>query len=208
MQLNFKLDTKRTQEVLRRVPSRLEVELHGALEQFAQLQLRNMALRMKTGIRTGFGQQTQNLTGMLGRSFTYVTRRTGQLGGLSTRVFSAGVKYAEIQERGGVVRAKSRKFLAIPQAAVKTPAGVPRYASPRHYPGKTFVMRDDRGRLWIVEKKGKGKTERLEFLWQLVKQVRIRGNLNWFRQWRQDANSRRAILSAATKRALASAVQP
>lgn len=218
MQINFKVNTKRTTEVLQRVPSRLEVHLHGALEAMARLHIRNMALRMR-GTRSMFSNQTKNLTGTLQRSFTYATRRTpGVLANLSTRVFSAGNKYATLQQYGGVVRAKRGKYLAIPQAAVKTPAGVPRYASPRNYPGKTFVMRDRLGRLWIVESKRKGgkraagfqgpmrqDKEQLTFLWQLVKSVTIRGKLNWFEQWRRDAPMRRSLLSAAVKRALGEA---
>lgn len=207
MQVKVNIDTTRAHAVLGRVPSRLEVELHRSLVAFGGLHLRNMALRMRSGITSGFGQQTQRRTGLLERSFQSIVRRVGTIAGLALRVFSAGNKYATLQQYGGVVRAKRGKYLAIPQEAVKTPAGVPRYASPRNYPGKTFVMRDGRGRLWIAEKKGKGRAARIVFLWQLVKSVTIRGNLNWFQQWRQDAQSRRAILNAGVKRAVDAAVR-
>jgi hypothetical protein len=46
----------------------------------------------------------------------------------------ANVIYARIQDQGGNVRPVNRQWLAIPDKSTKTPAGRPRYASPRDYP--------------------------------------------------------------------------
>jgi hypothetical protein len=44
------------------------------------------------------------------------------------------VIYARIQDQGGNVRPVNRQWLAIPDKSTKTPAGRPRFASPRDYP--------------------------------------------------------------------------
>lgn len=55
-------------------------------------------------------------------------------------------RYAAIHERGGIVKPKNAKALAIPLSPVKTPAGVPRYESPRDYPGELQFLPSRRGR--------------------------------------------------------------
>ncbi len=47
---------------------------------------------------------------------------------------AANVIYARIQNEGGTVRPVNRQWLAIPDKSTKTPAGRPRFASPRDYP--------------------------------------------------------------------------
>lgn len=218
MEARFKVRTKATTDLLRRIPARIIVEVHDALEQMAQLHQANMVKRMRRGQRSsmGFAQQTQTLTGRLARSIQYVSvSAPATLAQVRTRVFVSGVPYAEIQELGGVVVPKRAKYLAIPMPAVKTASGVPRYASPRDYPGKTFVMRDRKGGLWIAEqakakKRGKnmgGAAGGINLLWKLAKSVRIRGNLNWMNQWRSDAEQRRRILNSAVRRAIDAAVR-
>lgn len=60
---------------------------------------------------------------------------------------SAAQKYAEMQLHGGVITAKSGKFLAIPLPPALTAAGVARYPSPLReslkaaYPAGTFVAK-------------------------------------------------------------------
>ena len=64
-----------------------------------------------------------------------------------------GVKYALIQETGGVISAKNGKFLAIPLPAAMTSDGVPLLPGPRNWPN-TFVARTKNGNLVIFMKKG------------------------------------------------------
>mgnify|MGYP001561734624 CR=1 FL=1 len=80
------------------------------------------------------------------------------------------VKYADIQETGGIVKPKNSKYLAVPLPAALTPAGVLR-RKPRDWPD-TFVMKSGNGNLLIVQKKGKRVT-RLVALFILKKQVTI-----------------------------------
>lgn len=204
--------------MLDRIPTRIEVEIHRAMTAWGNDHLVRMRRRMRAD---GESMSVRSRTGLLFGSFQKEIRRAGGLGGLRMRMFSAGVKYADIQEHGGIVRPKKGKFLAIPQSPVKTPAGVARYRSPRDYPGPTFVMRDKKGRLWIAGKvrsgaadnrfvgplqRGKGKRrEEIRFLWLLVKSVRIKGRLGWFDTWRGAANQRRDMLAAAAGRALKAA---
>lgn len=50
------------------------------------------------------------------------------------------VKYARIQERGGTVRPKRSKYLAIPVGPARTGAGVSKNLSPRDVPGLAFAQ--------------------------------------------------------------------
>jgi hypothetical protein len=80
------------------------------------------------------------------------------------------VKYANIQETGGVITPKRGKYLTIPLPAALTPAGVLRKPA-RQWPD-TFVMKSNNGNLLIMQKKGKRVT-RLVALFVLKKQVTI-----------------------------------
>lgn len=80
------------------------------------------------------------------------------------------VKYANIQETGGIIKPKNTKYLAVPLPAALTPAGVLK-KKPREWPD-TFVMKSNNGNLLIVQRKGKRVT-RLVSLFVLKKQVRI-----------------------------------
>jgi hypothetical protein len=185
-------------KMLQRIPSAVEVELHRAMTAWGNDHLVRMRRRMRAD---GEADSVRSRTGLLFGSFQKEIRRAGGLGGLRLKMFSAGVKYADIQERGGIIRPKKAKYLAIPTPAVKTPAGVARYKSPRDYPGETYVWRSKRGSLWIAE----SKDGKVRLLWHLVKSVRIKGRLGWFDTWRGAAGLRRDMLKAAAARALRAA---
>jgi len=115
----------------------------------------------------------------------------------------AGVKYADIQERGGVVRPKKGRFLTVPMQAIKTPGGAikGKYAGGAgeyRKTGKSFVWRNALGGAFIAEKLENGLGLRL--LWKLVRQVKIPGNLGWFKTWRGNATRRRDILERTARR--------
>ncbi len=89
-----------------------------------------------------------------------VGRRTGNLArsviGQAVRVnglpaFRVGVlrgpalAYAGIIERGGTIRPKRAKALAIPVGEATTPAGVDKYGGPRNYPGELRFLPFRRG---------------------------------------------------------------
>lgn len=80
------------------------------------------------------------------------------------------VKYANIQETGGTVKAKNAKYLTIPLPAALTSAGVLRQPA-RQWPN-TFIMKSKNGNLLIMQKTGK-KLSRLVALFVLKKQVTI-----------------------------------
>lgn len=78
------------------------------------------------------------------------------------------VPYAAIQERGGVVRPRTARMLAIPLGAAKTKAGVNRQR-PRDYTD-LFIIKSKSGKLLLVRKNGDG----IEPLFLLVHQSKIR----------------------------------
>jgi hypothetical protein len=80
------------------------------------------------------------------------------------------VRYAALQDLGGVVHAKSGKFLAIPLGPALTASGVPRYATPRDVPG-LFVWRSHGGRLLLGRRTGR--VGRPTPYFALVKSVRV-----------------------------------
>lgn len=203
--LRVTVSTAGAEIVLRRTPKLLERELHAAFRKTADAHIGRMRIKMRAG-----GGSVTTRTGRLYGSLQKEIRRDGRVGGLRMRMFSAGVPYADIQERGGIVRPRPpRKFLAIPTDDNLTASGVARIAmNPRDYdPGrkKTFVLRlKSSGRLYIVERMVDGS---IKFLWRLVSQVRIRGRLGWFDTWRNSQILMGALIRQGVKRALDAAVR-
>lgn len=186
------------QRVLGKLPSKVEAGVYSAFSQTANHHIGRMRIRMRAG-----GGSVTTRSGKLQGSFQREIRRTGKLGDLSMRLFSAGVSYATIQEHGGVVRPNPpRKYLAVPTDDNRTSGGVARLSmSPSEYdPGrtKTFILRLKSGGLYIVERRGND----LAFLWRLVRSVRITGRLGWFDLWR---TSSRIFLGIKLREALAKA---
>lgn len=204
--LKVSVQTQGVTAMLGRVPRAVERELHNAFRKTADAHIGRMRMKMRAG-----GGSVTTRSGRLYGSFQRDIRRDKTLKGLRMRLFSAGVPYADIQERGGIIRPRPpRKFLAIPTDDNLTASGVARIAmNPRDYdPGrkKTFVLRlKSSGKLYIVERMADGS---LKFMWRLVSQVRIRGRLGWFDTWRNSQiylgilvreGLRKALGSASTK---------
>lgn len=112
----------------------------------------------------GSGDPIQTRSGALRRSFGFEARD------LQLRLFSAGLPYARIQEYGGVVRPKTKRFLTIPLPDALTGAGVlkggaklvPRgrkYETADGVP--TFIFRSKRGNLLIGSRAKNGATKLL-----------------------------------------------
>lgn len=222
MQIVAKVSNDRVRQVLGRIPSALEVELYQGLRDIGAGHLVAMKRRMERGTSSvGFGQHVRSSTGALQRSFAYEIRGRGTLGDLGMKVFSAGNVYANIQEFGGTITPKKAQFLAVPMPAIRRPNGsiVGKYSggprslmrsekeTGRDPAGSTFVMRDERGKLFIAERVGKGKNAKIKLLWALVKRVRLRGGLGWFATWRGADADHSARLQLAARRALAKAHQ-
>lgn len=100
----------------------------------AERQARDLAgtrMRVRTGLlRRSIGARVAPVTD----GAEVRLRAGGHTGGSAAKA----VKYAAIQEEGGWV--KGNPYLAIPVGPARTPAGVPRYASPRDVPGLVLVQ--------------------------------------------------------------------
>lgn len=65
------------------------------------------------------------------------------------------VKYANIHEKGGIIRPVNARYLAIPLAIARTASGVSRYPSPRNVPVELAFAQSRKGQPLLVERKGK-----------------------------------------------------
>jgi phage gpG-like protein len=65
------------------------------------------------------------------------------------------VKYANIHEKGGIIRPVKGKYLAIPLPIARTASGVSRYPSPRNVPVPLAFAQSLKGQPLLVESKGK-----------------------------------------------------
>lgn len=122
----------------------------------------------------GGGDSVKTRSGRLRNSMGEETKADGSI--IKTLIGSMGVIYARIQEFGGLIKPKRGKYLAIPLAAAKTGAGVPRYASPRDVPDLVF-LRSKKGNPILAKKVGKGKRARLVPMFVLVTSVTLKPRL-------------------------------
>lgn len=133
------------------------------------------ALEMERGSKDLATARLRVRTGNLRRSITTTSEIRGDSVVLTHRA-GGGVRdvvYAAIQEYGGTVTPRHGKYLAIPVGRALTPAGVPRYHSPRQVHGLQF-RRSGGGNLVAGLPVGKG-GKRFDVLFWLVKSVTIRG---------------------------------
>lgn len=168
--IGAKVDTREATEFARKLPEAMRLEEARNLllaAQFLTGQIRREIFRRAKGGRGG-----------LARSFkpTFL----GQLsdGRLAAGVFSA-LSYARIQEEGGIIRPKNRKFLAVPHPMAKIPAG----KWPRHWGGRLrLIPRKGKPSLLVLDKMrgpGRGKSGpgilmSIEPKYVLLKRVRIK----------------------------------
>lgn len=230
---SFTVDSRRVQSALRRAPALIARESNAALGRIG----RDFTARMQTTRFRGYdgtsGGAIQNRSGLLRRSFDYEVEGT-RLERLRLRVFSAGVKYANLQEYGGVIRpTPPRKYLTIPLRDNLTGAGVPRYPSAaalRDAPGeegRTFIAKKKNGTLLIGQRlsrklgatvlDGSGRTAKVKrkryragdvrWLWVLVRQTRVEGRLGFRSTWNNQAAYRRRTLGAALDTAIREAAR-
>lgn len=92
------------------------------------------------------GKRLKRRTGSLARSVTSRAELVGRVPAIRVGIFRGpAVKYAQIQEEGGVIKPKKAKALSIPVGDALTPAGVERYGGPRNYPGELRFLPFRRG---------------------------------------------------------------
>lgn len=92
----------------------------------------------------------------------------GRAGGNSKG--GAQVRYARMQEYGGVQRPRNAKMLAIPVGPALTGAGVSKFASPRDVPGLVLVR--SRGGAFLLVKSGEGmsgRSKKIGEVWYVLK---------------------------------------
>lgn len=134
------------------------------------------------------GQRLRRRTGRLAGSVIGQSFRINGVPAMAVGIFQGpAVQYAAVQEFGTVgkggllptIRPKRAKALAIPQGKALTPSGIPRYASPRDYPGELKFIPIRSGELVgiLVDKTEAEAAEesggRAEALFNLVRKVDI-----------------------------------
>lgn len=129
-----------------------------------QRELGGVALKAQRESRLLATSRLKVRTGKLRQSIYSGTR----LKGATVEAYiGSKTPYAAIQERGGIVRPRTARMLAIPLGAAKTRAGVNRQG-PRDY-ADLFLIKS-RGKLLLVRKVGDG----IEPMFLLVHQTKIR----------------------------------
>lgn len=176
-------DLSKLKQGLARVPQTTFRAVEKAFQQSGQQFQRTMTLERFRPFESNYnrGDILQSRTGFLKKSIGYsVTGET--LGTLELRVFSAGMKYANIQEYGGVVRPKNAKYLALPIGNALGPRGVARKSGPRAYPDG-FFFTSKKGNLIFAVKTGSKKKRRIEPLYLLRKSVTIPPRFGFRKTW-------------------------
>ena len=129
------------------------------------------ALRMEEGAKLNARARMKTRSGTLARSI-----RAGVTGNVLKLAANAGgdhLIYAHLQEEGGIVRPKNKKWLTIPVEGgpAMTPAGVSRYKTARDYPRPLRFIKV-RGSLALLVDERK---RRSDIVYVLVKKVTVPG---------------------------------
>ena len=126
------------------------------------------------------GQVLRRRTGNLARSVEGRYEEVDGLPIIRVGVFrSPAREYAKIHEFGGVIKPKKARSLAVPVGSkAVTPAGVPRYASPREYPGELQFIPILRGNVVgiLVDPKERRKADegRMKATYLLLRRVKVK----------------------------------
>jgi hypothetical protein len=148
---------------------------------------------------------------------------------LRLKVFSAGRKYAHLQEYGGTIKPKKKKWLAFPSSdpEVVTPKGVPLYPGGagefiEKHKGETFFKKgkkpDTLLLVWDPVKKptrGKNRSkERVQLgkggprvVFILKRQVTIPPRFGFRKTWNEQSRARVEMFQKAKQRAVAAAMR-
>ena len=157
------LGEARVAQIVRRESLREARETQGRSRRLATERLR---------VRTGYLRRS--IVGEIRegtRGLDLVLRAGGSGGGRQP------VRYARLQESGGIVRPKTRSWLTIPQGPALTPAGVHRYHSARDVPGLRFVPVDGSRAYLVRDRAGSRSAGAHSEIWYvLVRRVQIRAH--------------------------------
>ena len=178
--LEASVDVAKVQAALSAVVTRLSAGVKAALDRAGAAHQRAMAQRF---VPYGQRDPIQTRSGALRRSFGWAVRGSGL--DSEMRVFSTGIPYARVQEEGGVVRPKNKRYLTVPLPDALTGAGVlkggarlvPRgrkYETADGLP--TFIFRSKRGNLLIG---ARAKNDALRLLYVLKPEVRLKARLGF-----------------------------
>jgi len=210
-------DFRRARRVLERIPGEVNRELKGALKLSGEALVAGMFDRF-TGYsnpRTaGDRLQSRNGDG-LRSSFSYdVSGDFGAAGQpLTLLAFSAGKRYARIQEFGGEVRPTGgRRYLTIPVADNLTPGGRVRWPSAADlnetYPDLTYIVPGKNGNLLLFAKSKPGakppkskKPPKPLLLFVLTRKVTIPPRLGFRKTWDGLAPKRVELIRQAVQNA-------
>ncbi len=187
MEWEYKVDEERFRELLKKYPRQLAGAMRRALQRTI-FRFREVFLQAKLHGRPGLNRRTGDLI----RSFVAkVSAPSLNLDALEAWSASRS-PYAGIQETGGTVRPKNRKYLAVPLPGALTKAGAIRgtlvgsplegESRPSLYnvPG-LFLIHSQAGNLLLAKKKGKG----ILPLFVLKKSVNIPPRMGFFETFRR-----------------------
>lgn len=200
---------KRINDALRKAPAAGRT----ALTRAGAFHVREMARRFVpygSGSAAGFGGGIQIRSGALRRSFGFTVENDGD--GSRVVMFSGGSGYSRIQEFGGTITPKRRRFLTVPLPPALTPAGVLKGGARLVHRGdgyytadgkRTVLFTSKRGNAIIASISGRGRSRTLTPLYVLKSSVRLRPRLGFVRTFRDRTEPFfRGELERAVKEAL------
>lgn len=220
--LDAQAQTATVQAALSRLITGASAAVRGAFDQAGAFHQRAMAKRFEgySGKRLGFGSGAiQTRSGDLSLSFGWETRGAGL--DLETKMFSAGVGYARIQEHGGTIRPKNKQYLTVPLPDALTAAGLLKGGAKLVQQGgkyvtadgaPTFIFKSKRGNLLIGARPGQDfgygdatikrpRNNKIVLLYALRKEVSIRPRLGFRETFeKQTVPHLQALIVAASKR--------
>lgn len=191
------IQTEALRRTLQRALRRIPTAARAALGRAGALHVREMVRRFVpygSGSAAGFGGSIQTRSGILRRTFGYAVEDGGQGADARVVMFSAGVNYARMQEYGGTIYPRTRKFLTVPLPPALTPSGVLKGGARLVKRGdgyftadgdRTVIFTGKSGVSIIAKKTGSGRSERLTPLYVLRKSVRLRPRLGFARTFRE-----------------------
>ena len=178
---------------MREVPDKLYKNLLDAFKTHHMRFLNHFKRTRMRSSQLNAGVQTRS--GALRRSFD-MAASGAHLDSLSVSTFSAGSKYARIQEEGGKIEAPPGRYLAVPLKAAKTAAGVQR-KPPRQW-NDTFFLKSKKGTLLLMQKRGADMIP----LFAMVKKVTIPGNLGFHQTWKEELPKFYKLVDKAVRKSL------
>jgi hypothetical protein len=194
--MDGKIDIRGLQRALANLPKALDAEMRRAFNAHGRFMTKEMVTKRFTGYTGRSGDRLQNRSALLRRSFKHeVVGGVGQSTPLTLVHYSAGVKYARLQEYGGTIRPKRSKWLTIPLPDALTASGVARYQSARYlfdtYPKQMSVVRSRSGRLFIVSRGKPGtkprKNAETVWLYILKKESKVPPRLGYRDTWKSSS---------------------